>query len=220
MQIKSNGVWIKQKDQQWTGKIEATVEMLRVKQAVPGESRHIQAHSPPSGAEYPPRPIWRTVTSLRSLFHFPLINTLLQETSQISHTNPYLQSWLTDSHPSKNSPKVSCLHLVQLIAKFLIQHAYTGQTEPMEKSGAGDADDFLARERAVLGEDADEFATPQDNVATAEGADNDDLLGGGDLPTPQAAPEEISGFESSFPAIDTQNEVWMSLYSIPNATVN
>lgn len=60
----------------------------------------------------------------------------------------------------------------------------------------------------MLGEDANQFATPQDQAATMEGADNDgDLLGGESVPAEQAAPEEISGFESSFPAIDTQNEV-------------
>lgn len=68
-------------------------------------------------------------------------------------------------------------------------------------------DDFLARERAVLGEDANQFATPQDNVAEGVGA-NDDLLGGGDVPS-----EEIGQFESSFPSMDTQtqNEVWSPL---------
>lgn len=93
-------------------------------------------------------------------------------------------------------------------AKFLIQHTYSGQTEPVENSGA-DADDFLARERAILGEDANQFATPQDHAATVEGGDNeDDLLGGAEgAPAQHAAPEEIAGFESSFPAIDTQNEV-------------
>jgi hypothetical protein len=79
----------------------------------------------------------------------------------------------------------------------------TGQTEVVEANGT-DADDFLARERAVLGDDAEQFATPQDHVATTDNADaGDDLLGGAeDAPAP-----EISGFESSFPAIETQNEV-------------
>ena len=35
--------------------------------------------------------------------------------------------------------------------------------------------------------------------------DNDNLLGGAEDVSPVAA--EVSGFESSFPAIDTQNEV-------------
>lgn len=78
-----------------------------------------------------------------------------------------------------------------------------GQTEPVETNGA-DADDFLARERAILGEDAEQFATAQDHVAEGQEA-GDDLLGES-APAASAAPEEISGFESSFPAIETQNE--------------
>ncbi|KAJ5364471.1 Clathrin light chain [Penicillium cataractarum] len=72
-----------------------------------------------------------------------------------------------------------------------------GQTEVVESNGASE-DDFLARERAALGEDADQFATPQDHVAAVSGGD--DLLGGGD-DTPA---EEIGQFESSFPSVETQ----------------
>ena len=61
-------------------------------------------------------------------------------------------------------------------------------------------DDFLARERAALGEDADQFATARDHVGDNVGGD-DDLLGGGDEPV-----EEIGQFESSFPSVETQNQ--------------
>lgn len=96
----------------------------------------------------------------------------------------------------------------------LIQSTYTGQTEPVESNGAADTDDFLARERAALGDDANQFATPQDQAAVAENVDTgNDLLGGAEsTPGQQAAPEEVAGFESSFPAVDTnevQNEVCM-----------
>ncbi len=67
-------------------------------------------------------------------------------------------------------------------------------------------DDFLRREKAVLGDDANQFATPHDNLATVEDAVDDDLLGGGST----SAGNDIGGmtnFESSFPAIDSQNEV-------------
>jgi hypothetical protein len=80
----------------------------------------------------------------------------------------------------------------------------------VEKNSASE-DDFLARERAALGEDADQFATPQDHVAAAGGGD--DLLDGGD-DTPA---EELGQFESSFPSVETQaqNEVritsWITL---------
>lgn len=76
----------------------------------------------------------------------------------------------------------------------------TGQTDVIESKGDTE-NDFLARERAALGEDADQFATPQDRVA--EGIEGeDDLLGGGEHSVD-------AGFESSFPSIETQaqNEV-------------
>ncbi|KKK25528.1 hypothetical protein P175DRAFT_0497338 [Aspergillus ochraceoroseus IBT 24754] len=76
-----------------------------------------------------------------------------------------------------------------------------GQTEAIETNGTEESD-FLARERAALGDDADQFATAQDHVADV--MDNE-LLGGAEEIQAGAIPE-ISGFESSFPAIDTQNE--------------
>ncbi|KAF2649729.1 clathrin light chain [Lophiostoma macrostomum CBS 122681] len=71
--------------------------------------------------------------------------------------------------------------------------------------GSTDADDFLTREQAILGDDAKQFSTPGDKLATVE--DDDDLLGGGDTSfQANVGGQEISGFESSFPAIDTTNE--------------
>ncbi|KAF1816380.1 hypothetical protein P152DRAFT_454650 [Eremomyces bilateralis CBS 781.70] len=69
------------------------------------------------------------------------------------------------------------------------------------------ASNFLDRERAALGDDADQFASTNDNIATVEDAGDDDLLGGGDhaFPTGVVA-DDMSGFENSFPAIDTTNE--------------
>jgi hypothetical protein len=91
---------------------------------------------------------------------------------------------------------------------------HPGQTDVVETNGASDENDFLARERAILGDDAEQFATAQDHVATDIG---DDLLGGAEgAVVGEAAPEEISGFESSFPAIETQNEV---LFARPSAEV-
>ncbi|KAI4143063.1 MAG: hypothetical protein L6R39_004714 [Caloplaca ligustica] len=84
-----------------------------------------------------------------------------------------------------------------------------GQTEPKstgQESMGLDGDDFLTRERALLGDDANQFASANDNSATVEDGD-DDLLGGGDsYDGGQAGGEEISQFESSFPAMDSQNE--------------
>ncbi|MCJ1440091.1 MAG: hypothetical protein MMC23_000573 [Stictis urceolatum] len=70
-------------------------------------------------------------------------------------------------------------------------------------SGSGVAnanDDFLTRERAALGDDADFFAATGDDAVMNEDASND-LLGGGDM----IGGEEVTEFESSFPAIDNSN---------------
>lgn len=64
-------------------------------------------------------------------------------------------------------------------------------------------DDFLSREKQVLGDDASLFASGNDSAAFETG-NNDDLLGsssGG-----QTGGEQITEFESSFPEISTQNE--------------
>ncbi|EPE09468.1 clathrin light chain [Ophiostoma piceae UAMH 11346] len=67
------------------------------------------------------------------------------------------------------------------------------QTEVQDAGADLSADDFLARERAILGDDANQFTTPGDNAAF-----DDNLLGGGDAETAQ--------FESSFPDLATQNQ--------------
>ncbi|KAF2834959.1 hypothetical protein M501DRAFT_999767 [Patellaria atrata CBS 101060] len=65
-------------------------------------------------------------------------------------------------------------------------------------------DDFLARERAALGDEANQFTTAADRLATTvEDAGDDDLLGDG---LADVGGQELGGFESSFPAIDTSNE--------------
>lgn len=73
--------------------------------------------------------------------------------------------------------------------------------------GAADGDDFLSRERALLGDDADQFASANDKLATVEDGDDDLLGGGGTEFQANVGGEEIMGFESSFPAIDTTNDV-------------
>ncbi|GBF61332.1 clathrin light chain [Trichophyton mentagrophytes] len=67
-----------------------------------------------------------------------------------------------------------------------------------------DDSDFLARERAALGDDADQFISASDNRPSAT-VEDDDLLGGGggdDMVTH----DDNSGFESSYPAIESHNE--------------
>jgi len=65
--------------------------------------------------------------------------------------------------------------------------------------GTGAEDDFLTREKALLGDDANQFATGNENTVTIQDGE-DDLLGG------DSGGGEVAEFESSFPAIDTQNE--------------
>jgi len=60
-------------------------------------------------------------------------------------------------------------------------------------------DDFLSREKALLGDDANQFSTGNDHAAFVEDGGDDLLGGGGDN-------EEVTEFESSFPAIESQNE--------------
>lgn len=86
----------------------------------------------------------------------------------------------------------------------------TGQVEPrgngtLDLDGPGGESSFLDRERAALGADADQFGPTQPAVTVDDG--DDDLLGGGDYQDHHAAAEPVEEFESSFPAIDTQNEV-------------
>lgn len=97
--------------------------------------------------------------------------------------------------------------------------ASLGQTEAkgdgsFDLLDGGADSNFLDRERAALGDDAGQFTTANDNFATTveDAGNDDDLLGGGggggrSYQDDGAAGEDMSGFESSFPAIDTQNEV-------------
>ncbi|RMZ88653.1 hypothetical protein DV736_g4119, partial [Chaetothyriales sp. CBS 134916] len=81
--------------------------------------------------------------------------------------------------------------------------------------GEAPSGDFLERERAVLGDDADLFSA-NDSHQTAARLEEDegDLLGGGgdeDSNHVSAAlvaskDDDLNGFESAFPAIDTRND--------------
>ncbi|OTA67663.1 hypothetical protein K449DRAFT_429740 [Hypoxylon sp. EC38] len=68
------------------------------------------------------------------------------------------------------------------------------QTE-IQDVGSPSADDFLARERALLGDDATQFATGNESAVLADPT-SDDLLGG----------NESAQFENQFPEISTSNE--------------
>ncbi|KAJ0165340.1 Clathrin light chain [Colletotrichum tanaceti] len=75
------------------------------------------------------------------------------------------------------------------------------QTDIKDSGASPSADDFLAREKALLGEDANQFATAGDSAAFDAG--DDDLLGGGGSGN---VISEESTFESQFPDLANQNE--------------
>lgn len=96
----------------------------------------------------------------------------------------------------------------------------TGDVE-VHAEGAGGGD-FLERERAALGEDADLFSStdaPKQSATVEDGDADDDLLGGDDFSAPQQPSgnnDDLDGFESSFPAIDSQNDVHPGSNPFPN----
>ncbi|KAI9889559.1 MAG: hypothetical protein M1814_005162 [Vezdaea aestivalis] len=82
-----------------------------------------------------------------------------------------------------------------------------GQTSPAAGQTSTTSEDFLSREKAALGDDANQFSTPSAGFnATVDEAEEDDLLGGGPPTQPATAAQDIHGFESSFPSIDVDNE--------------
>jgi len=115
---------------------------------------------------------------------------------------PSLEDFDSGGMPSKPKPKP--FHRIPFPHHFTDQQL--AQTQSKGDSGfeAAGTDDFLSREKALLGDDADQFATGNDNAAFMD--DDEDLLGGGG----GGRSEEATEFESSFPAIDTQNEVGCS----------
>lgn len=102
---------------------------------------------------------------------FPLSKTLTREVSSASRR--YREASLR----SANSP-------------------FQAQTDAQEPSADISADDFLAREKAVLGADADQFATKNDFT---HGEPGNDLLGEGDAAQ--------STFESQFPDLASPSAV-------------
>ena len=84
-------------------------------------------------------------------------------------------------------------------------HILSGATDVRDVPTSTDASSFLDRERALLGEDADQFATPHDTRLTSVEDADDDLLGGGNYESAGGA--AMQEFESSFPDIDTTNDV-------------
>ncbi|KAJ5990956.1 hypothetical protein N7522_011163 [Penicillium canescens] len=110
---------------------------------------------------------------------------------------------LSDSDTDKafTTPPSHFIQPIKMADRFpSLEDFSEGQTEVADGQRAS-GDDFLARERAALGQDADQFATPQDHVGDDENINaGNDLLGGDD----GEPVEEIGQFESSFPSMETQ----------------
>ncbi|KAK6062358.1 clathrin light chain [Seiridium cupressi] len=76
----------------------------------------------------------------------------------------------------------------------------SGAQTDVKDVGSSSADDFLAREQALLGDDAAQFATSNDSAAFVD--TSDDLLGGGG-----DASIEQSQFQNQFPDINAGSEL-------------
>ena len=75
------------------------------------------------------------------------------------------------------------------------------QTEARDTTDVPSTSNFLDRERAVLGDDATQFATVED--ADFDDGDDDLLGGGGGI----SSPGNNAAFESQFPDLSASNEV-------------
>lgn len=110
--------------------------------------------------------------------------------------------WLTDSHPSRSSILAVRRHkyLISAVVRrpCFLTYYLAVQTDIRAAVEDPSADDFLAREKALLGDDADLFTTTQD-AAAVSGDVGGDLLGGED--------NAQSTFESQFPDITTVQQV-------------
>lgn len=75
---------------------------------------------------------------------------------------------------------------------------FAAQTE-IKDVGSPSADDFLARERALLGDDATQFTTGNESAALAD--PSEDLLGGD-------SSADNAQFESQFPDLASSEVRW------------
>jgi hypothetical protein len=97
----------------------------------------------------------------------------------------------------QDAPLPQHVHRERLLTTNVIAQRETKGSDLDFDPTSASGDNFLARERAALGDDAGQFSSGNDNAAFVEDGD-DDLLGGGG---------GESDFQSSFPEIDTRNEV-------------
>ncbi len=87
-------------------------------------------------------------------------------------------------------------------------------------NGGGDDLDFFARERALLGDDAAEFASPSDNVTSAKVEELEEDVIGGNYGGGVTGGEDLTEFESSFPTIDTVRPSFMISFTVYYLTID
>ena len=102
-----------------------------------------------------------------------------------------------------STPVVSWATTCNLVAGSLTLRL--AQTDVKDTSDVPSASNFLEREKAILGEDATQFATVED--AEFDDGDDDLLGGGGGV----SSPGNNAAFESQFPDLSGPNEVWHSI---------
>ena len=113
---------------------------------------------------------------------------------------------------------------MSIILLYLCQ---SGQVDTKGEPGldldptAASQEDFLSREKAALGDDANQFASASDKFKPSVVEDgDDDLLGGSGAGVTQLDGDDMSQFTSSFPSIDTRNEVWACLEDLHRPGAN
>jgi hypothetical protein len=126
--------------------------------------------------------------------------TIAITTAQLWYTRT-APEWLTGSLPWRTSIREVSYESSHWTIGSLLTFS-EAQTEIKEASDSPTADDFLAREKAILGDDAAQFADDGD----------DDLLGGSSDPAPAGGD---STFESQFPDIQNATEVRQTPCSNP-----
>ena len=100
------------------------------------------------------------------------------------------------------------IHILVLLKPDL-GHSDTSRNGVIDSPSGSADDDFLTRERALLGDDADQFASANDHSTSGPIEDDEeDLLGGGSYGNTQTKGPDVKRFESSFPEVEeTRNEV-------------
>ncbi len=151
----------------------------------------------------------------------PQHSNLAQSTAPSTHRSPQLANfffqppfplqqtlgfrpsrWLIGSPRWRTSTRaVSCAVLPLQVACCLTGPLCPARTDARDASDTPSASNFLEREKAILGADANQFATVEDADFDE---DDDDLLGGG---SGGGGGGNNAAFEAQFPDLSSPNEV-------------